>query len=539
MSGANGSLSATIPEGYYSGAQSCTMSDSNLLATNIASGVTIFGVTGTAGVETHSACSAANQTGCISSATYPTQSAPATPAAAGDVLLGKEFYAGGALLTGTMVAGSNVTGADGSLTFAIPAGYYDGSKTATVVDTDLAATNVCTGKNILGTAGSAVCQSGTTGAPAGAGNILATYEAWDATGTKITGVMTNHGALDAQASFPGAGYYNGTVNNAPIASQIALGQTILGVSGSVDASFAAQTASQQHRDKTTTQVTQKAEATTAGGTVYTNSDPGYRAIPKISKDDEGYTGGSVTYVSRTNWDTACDSVTGQTGGSANSPCTCGLSGSLAARIADCASHGTIGTEATWDGTTKGNAGQGQWKLVTRTGAMSASKGREVWQDQRTGLTWSSLVSTALNWCKATGSNFIAGNPVAEDDPSNYCDNVTYQNTAGQAKSACFEDDGTYFTQTDAGIDSAGKGGLNRASTPVIGWRNPTKYDYQQADNNGIRFVMPDMGPASSGYEWSASLDSPNRSSAWLFNGYTGGVFYSTRDSTFAVRCVGR
>jgi hypothetical protein len=456
----------------------------------------------------------------------------AAPASAANILSGLEAYdSSGQVLTGTMANHGNWN----MNTSAFPgAGYYSG------LTSTITTTNVCTGTNIFGAAGAAVCQSGTTVSPAGAANILSGLEAWDATGTKITGSMTNRGALDASASFPGAGYYNGILNNPPTAGQIASGVTVLGVTGTlVGGSFADFMASMEHRDKATTQVTLKTESVTNAGTVYTNADPGYRAIPKISKDNDGYMGGSVTYVSRTGWDTTCDSVTGAGGGSANSVCKCGLSGTLAQRIADCAAHTVIGTNATWDGSTKGNAGQGTWKLVTRTGAVSSSKGREVWQDQRTGLMWSSLVSTSLNWCKATGSNSITGNPAAENDPGGYCDANSSQNNSGQAVSACFEDDGTYFTQTDAGIDSAGKGGLNRTSTPVVGWRNPTKYDYQQADNNGIRFVMPDMGPASLGWEWSATVDSNEHEAALCFSSDNGYMYSMNRGAGVAVRCVGR
>ena len=48
VSGANGELAKTIPQGFYSGAQSCTMSDTNLISGNIKKGTNIFGVTGSA-----------------------------------------------------------------------------------------------------------------------------------------------------------------------------------------------------------------------------------------------------------------------------------------------------------------------------------------------------------------------------------------------------------------------------------------------------------------------------------------------------------
>lgn len=55
----------------------------------------------------------------------------------------------------TASAGSNVTGADGSISFSIPNGYYS-SKTCTAVDSDLVQGNIANGVNILGTIGNLV-----------------------------------------------------------------------------------------------------------------------------------------------------------------------------------------------------------------------------------------------------------------------------------------------------------------------------------------------------------------------------------------------
>jgi hypothetical protein len=349
------------------------------------------------------------------------------------------------------------------------------------------------------------------------------------------------------------GYYSGNTiaftEAALIASNIKSGVTIFNVPGSYTGGGVT-LMSNMHRDRATTQITQETEAITNSGSAFPNDNPGYRAVPDINKDDDGYTGGSVTLVSRTNWDTTCDSVTGAGGGSANSVCKCGQSGAIEQRIADCASHSVIGSEATWNGAIKGNAGQGTWKLVTRTAALASSKGREVWRDERTKLLWSSLVSTSLNWCKASGSNFITNNPRAQVDPSNYCDNASYQTTGiwsagvNKAISACFEDvddngASDFFTTTDAGIDNAGKGNLNLGSSPRVDWRLPTKYDFGTAETNGIRMVLPDMIPTGGNSEWSASIHSINRAFAWIFYGAYGYVSLFNRGNLGAVRCVGR
>jgi len=308
-----------------------------------------------------------------------------------------------------------------------------------------------------------------------------------------------------------------------ISSNILNGVTIFGVTGTYGSvGSIGSLASNMHRDSSTAQLTIAEETVVSSGNPYLNSDPGYRAVPRINKDDEGSNGGSVTYVDRSSW----------------AATTCGTAqATIELRIADCVT--VFGSEATWDGSVKGNAGQSVWKLVTRTGAVSGNKGREVWRDERTGLLWSSVVSIGLNWCKASGSNNIVGNPTAEVDPSNYCDNVAYQNTVGQAISACFEDGNINFTDVDVSIDSAGKAGLGRLSSPAVFWRLPTKYDYVQAEVNGIRFVLPEMGPLAFNFEWASTISSGLRLYAWSFLPTLGYVTADDRANNYSARCVGR
>jgi hypothetical protein len=452
----------------------------------------------------------------------------ANAATASQVLSGTFVWdASGSSIAGTMANRGNWN----MNTSTFPgAGYYSGL-TSTLTTTD-----VCQGAQLHGSGGAAVCIADTTGTGATASQVLTGTVAWDSSGGKITGTMANNGTWNLTQSFAtagGAGRYS-AVSNVPAATNICSGSTVLGVAGIASCNVLA---SNQHRDKATTQLSMVAESTTNAGTVYSNADPGYRVIPLINKDDEGVLGASMTAVSRTGWDNTCDSTSGVSGGTADSACTCGLSGTLPDRIADCAAHGVIGSGATWDGATKASAGQSVWKLVSRTGAVSSGKGREVWQDQRTQLLWSSLVSTSLNWCKATGHNNIGGNPAAESDGS-YCNSIGNQNTSGQAVSACYEDNGTYFTQT--GTDQAGKAGLNRSSTPLVGWRLPSANDFHLAEVDGIRAVMPD---STGNLQWSSTIYSADRRVAWHFEGTTGYVSYgyaapSLRNGTMGVRCVG-
>lgn len=444
-------VTASIPTGYYKN-QLCMLTDSDLVAGNIRSGVELFGVTGTL-QEKLADCTdnALNASSCsalanryVYDADYGGRSATCSSGAnaAACWTNATNRYVSSSL-------GANIEGANASLTVTIPSSYYDGSTTVKVKDSNLLASNITVGTTIFGVAGE---YSG------------------------FQGVM----------------------------------------------------ASTQFRTKTQPQVTLLTESTAAAP--YTNSSTGYRAVPDINSDDDGASGTSVTPVNRTGWGTA----------------TCGTSqATIALRIADCASNGTIGPEATWDGGTKGNAGQGTWKLVTRTGNITSNRGREVWQDQRTGLLWSSRVGSGINWCKASGSNNITNNPTAEVDPSSYCTNASYQNTgtgpATKAVSACFEDGQNYFTNTDGTIDSAGKAGLGLSSTPSVAWRLPSMNDYYLAEVNGIRFVLPDtLSNITEEKEWAVTTLSSNTNAGILYYAKMGSISAGTRTATASTaRCVGR
>ena len=457
------------------------------------------------------------------------QNSPAgTGASAADVLAGTFFWnSSGVSTQGTMAA--QILSASSET---LSAGYYSTEQLSSV-DGDLSSNNIRAGVTVFGIIGNSNVVNTSSGNAVGS-DLLIGRKSW-VDGSEVTGSMINRGNWDLTGSFAGEGYYS-SVSNAPSADEICSGSSVVGVSGDFDCTLEVTLASNQYRDPASAQVSQKSETVLAAATAYTNSTSGYRAIPNVSKDDDGVVSSSnATLVNRTSWDSACDAGSGATGGSANSACKCGQSGTLVDRIADCASHGTLGANATWDGATKANSGQGAWKLVTRTGATSATKGREVWQDQRTQLLWSSLVATSINWCRATGSNSIPGNPGMSDDPNGICASSTYQNPTGTADSACFEDS-SYFDHETGTIDPEGKGGLGSESVPTVGWRTPTVNDYHQAVVNGVQFVLPDTSASA----WTATVSSLLSGYAWTVSLQLGAFTATTaRTTNTAVRCVGR
>jgi len=138
----------TVNPGYYSGGT--LKGDPNLVPANIKSGVSIFGVAGSA-VQA---------------------SGTATPA---QVLSGATFSNSGGAATGTMADNSAVTITPGTTAQTIPAGYHNGSGSVSG-DANLTAANIVSGKTIFGVAGTyplaAVPRTGQT-------------VCWNAAGTSI------------------------------------------------------------------------------------------------------------------------------------------------------------------------------------------------------------------------------------------------------------------------------------------------------------------------------------------------------------------
>lgn len=324
---------------------------------------------------------------------------------------------------------------------------------------------------------------------------------------------------------------------------IVRGKSIAGVAGS--AYVGSLLASGAHRDQTSPQMTYAQEVAYGAAiwrTLNSGAGIGYREVPLIAKDDDGYTPSVNPVVKLTR------PTVGNWGGiTTDMRKVCGTAvTSVANKIINCETHNANATP--WNGGANGISGEGSWTLVTVYSASLAegiqcdTSCYEVWRDDRTGLLWSDKLAdtvggnTDYSWCKATGSNFSSdtGNPYREDDPSNYCDSATYQNqTQSPAPvSLCFEDSAWLSTPTAA---DPMKGNMHKHSgSATVKWRLPTKQDFEIAEHNGIRHVLPNMAF----WFWSASVYTRDRIYAWLYVGSYGYVGFYFRDSATAVRCVG-
>jgi len=175
VNGADGSKSFTIPDGLYSGSKTATANDADLAAGNIASGVQILGVTGTAVVATGNAV-------------------------AGDVLTGKTFSnAGGSGIPGDMANnGNGGTITPGTSDHNIAAGYWATPNTVSG-DASLVTGNIRSGVSIFSVPGKTEVVDTSTG-DAVAPDILKDKKAW-VDGTEVTG--TRYGGCTCSGTLVG------------------------------------------------------------------------------------------------------------------------------------------------------------------------------------------------------------------------------------------------------------------------------------------------------------------------------------------------
>lgn len=242
---------------------------------------------------------------------------------------------------------------------------------------------------------------------------------------------------------------------------------------------------------------------------FATSAPTGRLVP-MNKDDDGESRANITKFDRTGLK-VCGTV----------------ATTLALKIADCLAQNS--TKSRWLGA-QGNAGQGNWTLVqARSGTASDGTAcgtcNEIWRDDRTGLLWSDRLSNTEKWCKASGSN-----------TGTICADLA--NQPSTPDSLCAEG-GNPIRVVDAVYDAA-KGNLLAASGTIkVRWWLPTRADWMQAEENGIRFVLPNI---ADNY-WTATADSGVQTRAWIFvNASSAGGGFDTLDmldATTSTRCIGQ
>jgi hypothetical protein len=372
------------------------------------------------------------------------------------------------------------------------------------------------------------------------------------------------------------------------ASTICSGTTLFGVAGTATCpATQSLLQSNANRNLASTQLTISQEVSTYAGSSSSPDLPSnYREIPNLNIDDDGFVASTVNQYG-TRPQVAC-------GGTAIL--------TVANKIADCLSKN--GANAIWDGSTQGTAGQPVWKLVFSSGqavagtcslAAMSTDCYEVWQDQRTGLLWSSVATRFGGWagpvgrinhCLASGNSqnigvdcSVGGSYQYATTPGSACSESSEtggvqaitgicSDSTSLTSGACTGGGGTWSSNTltptggqedySGGNYSIAKGYMGAKSSTQVRWRLPTKSDYHLANLDGLRMVMPDMGsrgnangrsndgtpgipsggPAA--FYWASTVLSSNRSNAWILTG-TGGIMRNTtsRSLSYLVRCVGR
>lgn len=252
-----------------------------------------------------------------------------------------------------------------------------------------------------------------------------------------------------------------------ISTNIKSGVIIFGVTGSYTTAGSFQTgmASNANRDAgvevisnlagqtISTQMTLDAEQNTyAGADLPTTSGYGYRDIPDNTKDDDGLTGITCKYAPRPT-------------------VNCGFSqNTISARISDCATQNL--SNSVWDGSVQCSRGQGVWKLVTRQGV-----NKEVWQDQRTGQLWSSILFN-INWCQASGNQQKAAVTYSGSDngSSVIVGNGTIGGISGGSSSVAEQITITFTSATtfsvsgtNCGGGAISSGGLSTSAGSTVTW----------------------------------------------------------------------
>ncbi|MGZ3770235.1 MAG: hypothetical protein ACXVCP_11310 [Bdellovibrio sp.] len=539
---AAGTLSTTVPAGYYTGAQTVTMSDADLIATNILSGVNIFGVAGSA-VAAYGACNdnALNAGQCSTSLLR--------------------------YVTGTL--GGNVTSwSNGSGTTVvsgtIPQGFYGGNSIQ-FTEANLLSSNIKNGVSIFGVTGNYTGGGIALASNANRDPAAIAWPFWEGQTTSLQLSVSAEVTTYKAANLPTTGGYN--YRDIPDQDKDDDGYTGLnvvyalrpqvncGTSGSIDARIA-------------DCATQNPTRSTWDGSTASNSGYGmWKLVTRKSANKEVWRDERTKLIwsslvgTSVNW---CQA----SGNTQNAPVTFYKAYNTA-----------MGTPLTGNGTilnvSGGSSSIGETITVIFTsattfnvtgggGGCNDAGGAAITAGGLTGTAGSTVTYGKANFCSFTlkqgATNFAAGDTFQIKSTTA----ASYSCAPGAAAglqpaspiSYCAENGSLNAPPGDtwgSGPYMDAKGGMGKDVTDSVRWRLPTKNDYTLAENNGIRFVMPDMGapgteraindgsPGPTNWtEWAASVISYYREYSWHFNTDYGNLTYDYRYSTWLdVRCVGR
>lgn len=310
--GPDGVLSFFAPSGWYSGATTISLTDTNLVETNIASGVTIFGVTGSLTGGAYAPCTAdsLNASACTAAASsyvynteYGGRGAACNTISDPAILVsscwltvaGKYIYTTGEVVQDCSVQGAvsprcNVTAGNYWYTTA-----YNGRGTnCTNVDT--------------GTTNGAACWVSNTGATIYTGSNCATTGINADSCQALAGnyvYSTAYGGRDVSCARDNSGdcYMNAAnkslIETNLVAAKIKTGVTIFGVLGT-NTGVTTNWGSGMHRDQATTASILLSDE--VGAYAGTNALPaGYHPVPKTTDNDGKTVGAQVVPVDRTGW----------------------------------------------------------------------------------------------------------------------------------------------------------------------------------------------------------------------------------------------
>jgi hypothetical protein len=432
-------------------------------------------------------------------------------------------------------------------------------------------------------------------------NCKSYIDASGSTSASLTASSIGTGGGTSVTFTPASGtlYSTVTVNEGSgfITPNICNGQTIFGLAGTASCAQSGSTAvvsitslldSGASRNSTTSQITYAQETGTYAGA---DLPSGYRDIPVVAIDDDG--GDTTSVVTRlTRGTTLANNYSLWNTGVPRVMCGIGIA-TVAGRIADCdTKHGvkpswdyTAGDgKISWNGATSGFGlgAEGSWTLVTvysaggtngttcnAANALTTSC-REVWRDDRTGLLWSDRIgdnaSSTTNvgqfsWCVAAGNtengltdcrsqagggvsgtsyNYIGFSLCAE--AAGVTTPIGITSIAGEQVAK-----GAAWTQgVSTGVRDA-KGGMMKAAnadtsggalSPSVRWRVPSKWDYAQAEIDGIRLVLPNFYTQNEA-KWAATVFSSGRAQSWYQDSANGNMNTLPQSSIEAVHCVGR